>query len=196
MTAGDWISATALLLAILAAAGSAYTWYESRFRYSEVLSWSLESIRTLQRLVLLLKARARAGQSPERSSSINDEDLRRCMDEVSVQIEIGRVFFRNSPGRGALRGWGQDKPPAYRGIRPKLLDYLVGAYDIGVEWQAATPARRIELAEIAEEAERQFVSLVQCEVGRAKARSVEARASGTGSPLLWIEEDVRIRRRL
>ncbi len=69
----------------------------------------------------------------------------------------------------------------------------MAGYDATLEWRAASLPRRKELADAVIEAERQFVSLVQCEVGRPKTSSAETRAAGKGSPLNWILDDVRAR---
>ena len=62
---------------------------------------------------------------PEAGSEINY--LRRRNDilrRLSASIDRGRMFFENENKKDC----GQNKPPAYQGFRPKILDPLVAAY--------------------------------------------------------------------
>jgi len=44
---------------------------------------------------------------------------------LSALIDEGRFFFENK----RHPTFGAEKPPAYQGFRPKLLDYLVAVHD-------------------------------------------------------------------
>lgn len=193
MSASDWISALALAIAILTAGGSSYGWRHSKFRYGEVLTWSLEVIRAMQRLQLLLRRDHKNNSGVAEHRPEFDREVRESSEAISILAEQGRVFFKNSPGRGALRGWGAGKPPAYRGVRPRVLDYLVACYDAADDRPSADRARRKDLLDAVLEAERQFVSLARCEVGRAGSLSVRTREAGQGSPLDGLLEDLRKR---
>lgn len=191
METSDWISLVALVVSVLTAGGSIYGWYHSRFRYSEVLAWSQESIRAMQKLLHLLEA---APKSSSNSHADNTQvGITEASTAISALVEVGRIFFKNSAGEGNLKAWGASKPPAYRGIRPKILDYLVACCDAAREWPLANAARRADLIDAVRESERQFVSLVQLEVGRARTLSTKTSQQGTGSPLVWILHDLRAR---
>lgn len=193
LSSTDWLGVAALVISILTAIGSFYGWYQSKFRYSEVLAWSLNTIRTMQALYLRLEEQGAVNDSDLTAPKHHFANVFDLMVELSGLIENGRVFFKNSPGKGDLKGWGAEKPLAYQGIRPKLLDYLVAGFDAAKEWPLASESRRKDLLDVICEAERQFVSLVQHEVGRAKSSAVQTREQGKGSPLIWVLADLRAR---
>ena len=95
----------------------------------------------------------------------NPADDRECrnhlLTRLSALIDQGRVFFGNDPANG----YGAEKFPAYRGLRPKILDPLVAAYcatsvlgQRGVHADDQTNERLIEWRKY-------FVSLLQQEIG-------------------------------
>src|SRR5262249_61844 len=49
----------------------------------------------------------------------------RLLSDISALIDHGRLLFENR----AARDFGAEKPGAYRGHRPVLLDHLVAAHD-------------------------------------------------------------------
>jgi len=146
----------------------------------------------MQRLYLVFSKTPRT-ESAETNEAEDYERLEHLSADLSVLIETGRIFFKNRPGKNEPANWGNKKPLAYQGIRPKVLDYLVACYDASQEWRRADPARRRDLLDAVLESERQFVSLMQCEVGRAKSLSIETRTPGKRSPLTWILQDLRAR---
>ena len=93
----------------------------------------------------------------DRSYAEQKNDL---LIRLSALIDRGRMFFRNKePG-----AHGQDKPPAFRGFRPAILDPLVAAHmAIGVlddSVSAPDPGRNSRLWDW----RRDFVSLLQEEI--------------------------------
>ena len=85
----------------------------------------------------------------------------RILAQLSSLIDRGRVFFKNEHPNG----YGAHKLPAYRGIRPKILDPLVAAY-------CATNVLRQQGAQVDDQTNKRliewrkyFVSLLQREVG-------------------------------
>ena len=85
----------------------------------------------------------------------------RTLARLSSLIDRGRIFFQNEDANG----YGAHKLPAYRGLRPKILDPLVAAY-------CATNVLRQQGAQVDDQTNqrlidwrRYFVSLLQQEVG-------------------------------
>jgi hypothetical protein len=149
------------ILAWVVAAGGLVGWYASRraaqLRKDDVLAWALASIDAMQTLVIVCRE---AGKSlPD---GLVETRLQELVIRTSVLIEQGRLYFRNVPSGH----YGSEKPHAYQGLRPKILDYLVVGHATACSWATATPLDRRKMGYVAEEAARQFVSTVQKEVGR------------------------------
>ena len=138
-------------------------WRESQLRLGEVLSWANEVIDELQSLVLvcqLSEAQLEAGK------------LRDILFKTSILVERGRLFFKNKGNHGP------NKWTAYRGNRPKILDPIVTAHQIAYCLRDETneDAKRRMWA-VAEDCRREFVTLAQKEVGRA--RTVDTGQAGS-----------------
>ena len=79
---------------------------------TQLLAWYAEVIGVLVRLKESISVSALAGNRPEDLATL------------SALIERGRFFFPNID-RG--NGFGEEKPPAYRGYRNLALDFLVAS---------------------------------------------------------------------
>jgi hypothetical protein len=139
-------------------------WREAQLRLGEVLSWANEVIDELQSLVLvcqLSEAQLEAGK------------LRDILFKTSILVERGRLFFKNKGSHGPAK-WA-----AYRGNRPKILDPIVTAHQIAYCLRNETneDAKRRMWA-VAEDCRKEFVTLAQKEVGRARAVSVDTSQAG------------------
>jgi len=161
------IAATAALLVWL-------QWRERRLRQDDVLRWANEVIRAQQTLYLLLFLGEKgfgAGEAPG--------VLARLAVDLSVLVEQGRLFFRNTPHPT----YGAERPPAYRGYRPLLLDSIVVSHQIACRWAGADEAERDKMVLVAEDCVRNFVSMAQREVGRSRTAHQETAVKGEGETL-------------
>jgi hypothetical protein len=79
------------------------------------------------------------------------------LSQLSAQIDQGRLFL---PNVDLGDGFGANKPAAYTGYRPLVLDYLVLAY---TTFRAASSSAAAEAAELAriDELQRDFISEIQ-----------------------------------
>lgn len=165
--------ASAVLTAIALFAG----WRSNRrneLRREDVLDWANESITALQSLLLI----SIHGDPPIPAA----EAGRRRVDlliQTSVLVERGRLFFRNAGPYSV----GKEKHRAYRGKRPEILDQLVAAHQIACRWPSANDEERVRMRLVAEDCLKQFVSLVQLEVGRSRTASADTRRGGSGALL-------------
>src|SRR6185312_15285366 len=116
-----WEFLAAVVSAFVALIGLVVAWRkarESALRKEDVHSWSNDVIRNLQALVLICQRR-NGSLSP-------DAERTKLVDiffETSVLAEQGRLFFKNE----AVGKYGLDKPEAYRGKRPEILDQILVA---------------------------------------------------------------------
>ncbi len=149
-------------------------WRERRLRQDDVLRWANEVIRAQQTLYLLLVP-GEGGRAPEELPGL----LGRLAVDLSVLVEQGRLFFRNSPHPT----YGAERPPAYRGYRPRLLDAIVVSHQIACQWSGADAAAREKMVLVAEDCVRSFVSLAQREVGRSRTAHHETAVRGEGENL-------------
>jgi len=95
---------------------------------NRLLSWHAEVIEILMRL----------------KSSAEDEklgDRKTDLAKLSALIEQGRFFF---PNIQTGDGFGDDKPPAYRGYRNLALDMLVASYNLH---NKQSPTKHLDQAE-------------------------------------------------
>ena len=76
--------------------------------------------------------------------------------------------------------FGAHKQVAYRGYRPVILDPLIAAHQIAVRLPTADARMRYTLQCIAEDHLKDFVSLIQKEVGRDRTASVVTKEGGKG----------------
>jgi hypothetical protein len=132
-------------------------WKRTELRREDVLSWSNQTIETLQTLVLVLTLK-----SENLSKDIAKQKIEKVIFDSSILIETGRLFFRNQK----IDDWGVEKPSAYQGYRPVILDQLVIAHQVACAWVEANEEKREHLRVISLGALKQFVSLAQKEVGR------------------------------
>jgi len=172
-----WEFYAALVSAFVALVGLVAAWRrarESALRKGEVLAWSHEVIRNLQTLVLLCQRR--------NGSLSQDAERQKLVDiffETSVLAEQGRLFFKNV----IVGSYGHEKPEAYRGYRPDILDQILVAHEIAGAFPGASDEGRRRMLCVAQDAARRFVSLAQKEVGRSRTASVETRKGGIGPSL-------------
>jgi hypothetical protein len=172
-----WEFLAAVVSAFVALIGLVVAWRkarESALRKEDVHSWSNDAIRNLQALVLVCQRRNGLLSSDAERNKLVD-----IFFETSVLAEQGRLFFKNE----AVGTYGKDKPEAYRGKRPEILDQILVAHAIAGSFLGADEANRRRMCCVAEDAARRFVSLAQKEVGRGRTASVETRKGGTGTDL-------------
>ncbi|TXC68946.1 hypothetical protein FSZ31_08295 [Sphingorhabdus soli] len=163
------IAAAALLFTFLA-------WKSKETRQDEILAWGCESIDIMQRTYLLIEFCSQNGINVEQKHIFSELRTR-----SSVQVERGRIFFKNTES-----DFGSDKPPAYRGLRPRILDSLVANCQM-CQLAAAADTDLKKLSWISCDHTRMFVSFVQEEVGRNKISKSGAASAGTG---IDVEEDL------
>jgi hypothetical protein len=177
----------AIVSAFVATAGLLIGWKsfrEAALRRGEVLSWASEVICALQSLLLICTLK---------KSQLEAESIKRRLEEIifntSILVERGRLFFRNQ----VMKGFGDEKEPAFRGYRPKILDQIVIAHQIAREWTEADEDTQLRMRLVAEDCLKKFVSLVQKEVGRDRTASADASEGGLGIrlPKLLAEIDER-----
>jgi len=120
MTTSDYIAIGSLVIAIGVFIYSFITntkKYELTSQYrSEILIWYSTTIELLIRLRLEAE-----------DNFVNSELKRDLLSKLSAQIEIGRFYF---PNLNKGDSFGANKPPAYKGYRNLLLDFLVYSYRI------------------------------------------------------------------
>jgi hypothetical protein len=122
--------------------------------HKAILSWADESINWLS------EARSLTYLDPSKMNEGNFFTLRaECLSKLSALIDRGRLFFPNE----APDQHGQDKPRAFRGFRPVVLDQLKDVYDVVGELQSARPSSRParELRETITKCKKEFVSEIQ-----------------------------------
>src|SRR5262245_26030063 len=115
-----------LIPVIVGIVGLFFTWKKYRddsLRKSDVLAWANDVISCLEALVVgcILLPR-----------KIGEEKCRdRLLDiafDSAILVERGRIFFRNTQ----VKGFGEDKKPAYRGYRPMILDPIVATHQVAM----------------------------------------------------------------
>jgi hypothetical protein len=171
---GNLEAIAALVSAILTALALFAGWRSSRkseLRREDVANWADEAISALQTLLLICIH----GDPPIPAAEAERRRVQVLVD-TSVLTERGRLFFRNA----APYSVGHDKPRAYRGKRPEILDQLVVAHQIACRWPSAGDDERVRMRLVAEDCLKQFVSLIQREVGRSRTASADTRRRGTG----------------
>jgi hypothetical protein len=177
-------SIAAIVSAILAIVGLYFVWRsqrEAQLRRGEVLEWANESISVMQTLVLKLNPRSSDAVDPNQP----DKEIANLAILASVLAERGRMFFKNTP-----HAHGADKPEAYRGLRPEILDQLIIAYQVALSSELANSETKRKLRYLAMQAEQRFVSLVQMEVGRGKGASPSAGQPGTAVDVNWLVQSI------
>lgn len=162
------------IVAICTAAMVWMQWQERRLRQDDVLKWALEVIRAQQSLYVTLFL----------GDSITDrvaarQTLAKLAVDTSVLVEQGRLFFKNTPDPRH----GADRPPAYRGYRPMLLDPIVVSHQIACQWEGASDDEKERMLLVAEDCVRSFVSMAQREVGRSRTAHEDSALKGEGEKL-------------
>ncbi len=119
--------------------------------YREVVSWARDCVRSMSAAHELC-----ASHTTDRNY-INDQ-RHKVLGDLTSLIDEGRFLFENDRSVRV----GLDKPRAYQGIRPRIMDYLVLAYDRIQEIDADADAsvREFFCSHIID-AKRRFVSDVQ-----------------------------------
>ena len=162
------------LVAVLALIGGGLRWRDQALRRDDVHAWADRAIDALQGLVLLTSLRT--DQIPAQAAR---ERLTQIVFATSVLTEQGRLFFRNqADGR-----FGREKPAAYRGRRPQILDKLIAAHNVALRLPQADAGEQAQLALVAEDALKDFVSLIQQEVGRSRSAHPGPGKPGDGTDL-------------
>lgn len=149
-------------------------WRERRLRQDDVLKWALEVIRAQQSLYLTLFL----GDSLADPQTAR-QTLARIAVDTSVLVEQGRLYFKNTPHPT----YGAERPPAYRGYRPMLLDPLVVSHQIACQWEGASDEEKERMVLVAQDCVRSFVSMAQREVGRSRTAHEDSALKGEGEKL-------------
>lgn len=149
-------------------------WRERRLRQDDVLEWASESIRVQQTLYLVMYLGDSAFDRARQRTMLSEIVL-----DTSVLVEQGRMFFRNTPHPTH----GANRPPAYRGYRPMILDPLVVAHQIACQWEGAADEEKERMILVAEDCVRRFVSMAQREVGRSRTAHAASAIRGEGEAL-------------
>ena len=163
-----------LVTAIIALVGLIFTWRKFRedsLRRGEVLAWADQTIAALEGLVMVCILGSRPAFADESKTR-----LAKIAFDTAILTERGRIFFKNRP-HGTF---GTEKKPAYRGLRPKVLDPLIAAHQIAVRLPDCSGEGRIRLQYLAEDYLKDFVSLIQSEIGRERTASQVANEGGSG----------------
>lgn len=163
-----------LVSALAAALGLILTWRKLRedsLRRGEVLDWANRAITTLEGLVMVCILRS--------YPAFKDESAKRLGQiafDSAILVEQGRIFFKNQQ----RENFGATKKPAYRGYRPKILDSLIAAHQIAVRLPASDAKTCHALQCIAEDHLKDFVSLIQKEIGRDRTAALVTKEGGSG----------------
>ncbi|MFA6113225.1 MAG: hypothetical protein WC729_04515 [Sphingomonas sp.] len=167
-------SASTLISSVIAALALLILWIQHRkteLRKDDVLRWASNAIESLQKLYV-----ATTIKDEIIPDAIISEIIIKSMFETSVLIEQGRLFFRNQ----IIDNFGAEKPRAYQGYRPQILDHLVAAHQIACTWKTANSADQDCMRVILEQRIRLFVSSMQQEVGRQRTASADTARGGKG----------------
>ena len=164
----------ALISAIVAIVGVLLTWRKFRedsLRRGEVLEWSNDCIETFESFIVASILFDRPDFAAQSRSRIVDVAF-----AAPALVERGRIFFKNQPAGDC----GKEKASAYQGFRPRVLDPIVAIHQIAVRFFDSDDETRARLQLLAEDFLRDFVSLVQREIGRERTAAVETKMAGTG----------------
>lgn len=147
--------------------GWSFAYYQIREknqRLSEALAWSLKVIDALQSLSMRIKIEQKNG------IKLSENALVDAAVQTSILVEQGRMFFRNTRSDTQIQS-------AYSGLRPKVLDPIIGAHRI-IRRMIERPDQLADLSAALDHCERKFVSLAQAEVGRSVFKSRDAASAG------------------
>ncbi|MCP5432625.1 MAG: hypothetical protein H6923_05060 [Alphaproteobacteria bacterium] len=147
--------------------------FRAQFRLEwtkRVLDWGDRAVAEMSRAYEVVKARP-----PDAPAEVMES-----MAILAGLVDQGRMFFKNDESSGI----GKEKPSAYRGHRPKVLDYIVAAYDALARFEPGlgSEAAGAITAELWEN-KRHFVSQLRDEIRidwLHKAAGYSRPAAGTG----------------
>jgi hypothetical protein len=148
----------ALVTAILATFLSVIT-YRLSFRMArndllfEVRAWGDEVVDLLSRAFLLCEL------NPAKSPAEFFEIRHELIHESSALLDRGRFFFPNV----YKEQFGTNKPEAFRGIRPQILDLMKLVYELtrSIDYSAEGTNINGELRKAFIEVKRYFISIIQ-----------------------------------
>jgi hypothetical protein len=180
-TIPHWSFSASAIFGVIGLVTSWIKWRDAQLRRSEVLAWSNQGIATMETLLLICSRGTSLYDPPEL-----DKKLKELCVASAILVEQGRLFFKN-------QRVGRDDPgkePAYRGLRPCILDPLVVAHQIALRWPNGNAEARVRMRLVAEKHLKMFVSLVQKEVGRSRTASGETKRGGDHIDLLRLMTEV------
>lgn len=166
----DLATLASAILTAIALVGSYLAWRTRQLRKDEVLDWGLQSIRVLQSTLILLQECRNAPQK------IEADKFQKLKIDASVLCEQGRIFFKNE----RIDNHGLYKKAAYRGYRPEILDQLVLCFQICDHILKGHQQDIALLCQISEDSLKNFVTLLQKEVGRGRTASADTSLGGKG----------------
>lgn len=182
-----FFAGAAVVLTLVGFSAAYITARRNELRREEVLSWVNEGIACLQTTALLANASWYPIAEDERSGRLLELSIK-----ASILVEQGRLFFKNK----AFGSHGLSKEPAYRGIRPMILDELIVIHGLSRGWNSLQVEDRGLASEIAVSCLKRFVSMAQQEVGRDRAASSYAASAGDGASFDALLDGLKSKRRL
>lgn len=161
----DWESSVKLAGVVIAVAAAVVSFLSSQRAsriqalslrnnfYAEIRKWAgdcVDSLSEAAALALLDPKKMSSGEYFERRQTL--------MIKLSSLIDKGRWFFPNF----FPDSYGPEKPEAFRGIRPRILDFLVAGYKAvrGLDYREKT-APNIQASETLIDTKRHFVASAQ-----------------------------------
>ena len=155
-----WVEAIAITQALIALAlvlltRTIHTTQMRAQRALRVHDWGVACIDALAEADHCLRSDPRSRADPAYRHRTDE-----ILPKLSALTDQGRMFSENTD-RGSF---GRARLPAYRGLRPKILDPLVAAYRALDEFETTGRAPDQEASERLVEWRRYFVSLLQMEV--------------------------------
>lgn len=166
------IAAIGLAVTITLALAGLVAYRRAELRRDQVSEWAGRAIESLQTLALLIKPDLLETKRSEIEMRVQQIGI-----QLSVLTEQGRLFFRNQPANG----YGAKKLPAYRGVRPLILDELIIAHQLAMAWSKLATSDQEFAFQTAVVSLKRFVSLVQHEVGRERTASTYTDVHGDGT---------------
>ena len=166
------LAAAPVVLAVVAGVFSLFQWLlaareRSDERDDELLAWGAKVMDAMAELETLCANPASLWPGVE-----FDRERLAIAARLSSLVDQGRMFFPNVQTKGQQRG---DKPAAYRGSRVVILDQVIAGYDVAHLIPLAGPERKGQLQQPLRDARREFVSLLQREVGSSRRHSAAVR---------------------
>jgi hypothetical protein len=152
----EWISA---IFAILSGAAAAMSFFSSRAatRNAFRLEWTRDVIGWGTRAVNAISEAHSLCQAKTETEVAALQPRVRVLTDLSALIDQGRFFFENR----RHPSYGADKPPAYRGHRPVMLDHLVYVHQCLRDAVIPNPGGDKDSAHRVWDQRRKFVSELQ-----------------------------------